>query len=186
MTAGHVLPHRFTPKLLLQGLPKVGKTTVVERLVERLQGEDMPAAGFLTRELHEQGRRVGFAVRSLRGPEAVIAHQDWVTGVQVGRFRVDVAAFERVALPALTAALEGDAVVVIIDEIARMELASAAFVDLLGQVMDRPAPVVATVHVHPHPVTDALLRRPDVQVIEVNSANRDELPERLLARLVNP
>jgi len=173
------------PSILLQGPPKVGKTTVVERLVELLRAGDVSAGGFVTRELREHGRRVGFAVRDLNGAEAVIAHQDYGTGVQVGRFGVDVAAFERVALPALAFALENGGIVVI-DEIARMELASADFVNLLHKIMDQAVPIVATVHVHDHPVTAALLRRPDVEVVQVTQDNRDGLPARLLARLVRP
>jgi hypothetical protein len=52
------------------------------------------------------------------------------------------------------------------------------------EIMDRDVHVVATVHVHQHPVTDALLRRADVEVFQVTEDNRDEMPTRLLARLV--
>ncbi|MGH3998240.1 MAG: nucleoside-triphosphatase [Pseudonocardiaceae bacterium] len=56
------------------------------------------------------------------GRKPYLAHQDFQTGVRVGRFGVDVPAFERVALPALRRAQEiGGAV--IIDEVGRMELA---------------------------------------------------------------
>jgi nucleoside-triphosphatase len=170
------------PRILLQGPPKVGKTTVVERLVDRLRAAGCTVGGFLTRELREHDRRVGFAARDLDGPEAVIAHQDYVTGVQVGRFGVDVAAFERIALPSLRRSLEGDQIV-IVDEIARMELASTEFVILLQKIMESRVTVIGTVHVQEHPVTDALLRRPDVEVIRVTEDNRDELPGRLAARL---
>jgi len=71
---------------------------------------------------------------------------------------------------------------VVIDEIARMELASDEFVRALETVLARRGPIVATVHVHEHPVTDALLRRPDVEVIQVTEENRDELPTLLCAR----
>jgi nucleoside-triphosphatase len=169
-------------KLLLRGRPRIGKTTVIERLVELLRNHGTRVGGFLTREIREDDRRVGFAVRDLDGSEEVIAHQSYITDVRVGRFGVDVATFERVALPALCRALDDDAVLVV-DEIARMELASTEFIALLSKIVDRVAPVVATVHVHEHPVTDALLRRPDVTLIEVTDDNRDELPARLFARL---
>jgi nucleoside-triphosphatase len=171
-------------KILLQGPPKVGKTTVVERFVTLLRANNVAARGFLTKEQREHGRRAGFLVRDFEGAEAVIAHQDFVTKVRVGRFGVDVPAFERVALPALVRAMSGGGVVVI-DEIARMELASAEFVALLTKIMDQPLQVVATVHVHEHPITDALIQRSDVEVVQVTEENRDDLPEKLLA-LVDP
>jgi nucleoside-triphosphatase len=179
------IPETRRSKILLQGPPKVGKTTVVGRLVDLLRMDGARIGGFLTREIREQGRRVGFAVRDLNGAEAIIAHQNYVTGVQVGRFGVDVAAFERVALPALTRALDNGEIV-IVDEVARMELASAEFTNLLEKMMTQTVPAVATVHIHDHPVTDALVRRPDVEVVQVTEDNREDLPARLLARLARP
>jgi nucleoside-triphosphatase len=170
------------PKILIQGPPKIGKTTVVERVVSLLRAGEVCVGGFLTRELRVHDRRVGFAVRDLDGAEAVIAHQDFATAVRVGRFGVDVPAFERVALPALTHALSAGHIL-LIDEIARMELASAEFVSMLNKVMERAAPLIATVHVYEHPVTDAIMSRSDVEIVQVGEDNRDELPGRLLARL---
>jgi nucleoside-triphosphatase len=171
-------------KLLVQGPPKVGKTVAMQRLVDLLHEYDMSVKGFLTHEVREQGRRVGFVVRDVDGLEAVLAHQDFQTEVRVGRFGVDVPAFERVALPALRRAQEGGSVVVI-DELGRMELASDAFVEAVHVLLATPLPVVATVHVQAHPVTDALKQRTDVQRIEVTEANRDELPQRLFRQLMD-
>jgi nucleoside-triphosphatase len=41
--------------------------------------------------------------------------------------------------------------------------------------------VMATVHVHHHPFTDALKRQPYVRVPRVTESNRDALPGRLAA-----
>jgi nucleoside-triphosphatase len=170
---------RTPANLLLTGPPKTGKTTVVTRLIEVLRARRIPAMGLVTKELRSsQGRRVGFVVQTLTGDEAVFAHEGFHTGVRVGRYAVDVSAFERVALPVMERLLISEAIG-IIDEIARMELASPRFVELLGPIFERPFPLVATIHVHAHPVTDAILRRSDVEVIRVTEANRDELPQLL-------
>ncbi|MGH3765385.1 MAG: nucleoside-triphosphatase [Pseudonocardiaceae bacterium] len=171
-------------RLLLDGPPKVGKTVVMCRLVELLRGRGAVVSGFVTDEMRERDQRVGFVVRDIAGPEAILAHQDFQTGVQVGRFGVDVPAFERVALPALRRALDSDGVV-IIDELGRMELASGPFVEAVDTLLAGSLAVVATVHVYEHPVTDALKRRADVQHVAVTEANRDELPAQLLRRLMH-
>ncbi|MGH3825874.1 MAG: nucleoside-triphosphatase [Pseudonocardiaceae bacterium] len=167
-------------RLLLEGLPKVGKTTVVERLVELLVDADVPVGGFITREvLGDDGRRVGFTVRDLAGPEAWLAHQDFDTGIRVGRFGVDIAEFEQVGLVALEREkllLRNRVGVVIIDEIASMELASPGFGQTIEEIFAGPLTVVATVHVHEYPVTDALKRRHDIELITVTETNRDGLP----------
>jgi nucleoside-triphosphatase len=132
------------------------------------------------------GRRLGFKVCDLAGPEAWLAHQDLDTGIRVGRFGVDIVAFEKVGLVALERAArlvrdkEG---VAIIDEIAHMELASARFAQSIEAIFAHPAAVVATVHVKTHPVTDALKRRKEIELITVAEVNRDDLPRRLFRRL---
>lgn len=154
------------------------------RLVQLLRADAVAVGGFVTSEQRENDRRTGFVVHDLAGSSAVLAHEELNLPVRVGRFGVDVAAFERVGLPALRRALdEGD--VVVIDEIARMELASPAFAALVEEAMDAPVPVVATVHSQPHPFTDALKRRPDVQVLVVGEDSRDELPRRLMELLTS-
>jgi nucleoside-triphosphatase len=175
----------FEPvRFLLDGPPKVGKSVVMRRLVELLREYGAAVSGFVTDEIRERDRRVGFVVRDVAGPEAVLAHQDFQTGVQVGRFGVDVPAFEWVALPALRRAQETGGTV-IIDEIGRMELASAPFVEAVDAMLAGSLPVVATVHVYEHPVTDALKRRVDVRRVAVTEANRDELPAQMFRRLTN-
>lgn len=85
---------------------------------------------------------------------------------------MDVDAFERLALPALEEPVE----VLVVDEVGKMEPASARFraaVEHRGR--DRPA--VATVHVHRDPVTDALKKRKDARLIAVDHRNRDTLAE---------
>ncbi len=169
-------------RFLLEGPPKVGKTVAMRRLVELLREHGAAVSGFVTDEIRERDRRVGFVVRDVAGPEAVLAHQDFQTGVQVGRFGVDVPAFERVALPALRRAQETGGAV-IIDELGRMELASAPFVEAVDTLLAGSLPVVATMHVYEHPVTDALKRRADVQRVVVTETNRDELPTQLFRQL---
>jgi nucleoside-triphosphatase len=69
--------------------------------------------------------------------------------------------------------------VVFIDELGRMELASAAFREAVSALFDRDGSVMATVHVFGHPLSDALKRRPDVEVCEVTRDNRNALPAHL-------
>jgi nucleoside-triphosphatase len=166
----------------LFGAPGAGKTTVVEGLAHRLRTGGVAVSGFVTRELRDGNRRYGFACQDLAGGRtAVIAHTGWDSGPRVGRYRVDVAAFESVALSALDRATgEG---VVVVDEVGSMELLSPAFVRSLWRLLERPQPVVVTMHSRAHPVTDALRRRGDLELVEVTPANREGLAERLHQRL---
>jgi nucleoside-triphosphatase len=160
-----------SPRLLLEGRPGIGKSTLARRLLALLQQAGVPVAGFTTAELRTGWRREGFAVEAVSGARGILAHVDLPGPPRVGRYGVDLAAFERVALPALRAPRTGG--VVVVDELGKMELASAAFCEAIAELLGRDVAVVATVHLGHHRFTDALKRRPDVQVIRVTEGTRD-------------
>ena len=176
------------PRLLVEARPGAGKTTVLRRLVELLRAAEVPASGFTTEELREggggaggrRGRRVGFAVESLDGRREVLAHVSLPGPPRVGRYGVDLDAFERTALPALDPAAGG---VVVIDELGKMELASERFRHAIEELLAGPAALVASVQATRHPFTDRLKQRRDVELIRLRAANRDVLPGELARRL---
>jgi NTPase len=90
-----------TQRLLLEGRPGIGKTTVAWRLLRLLREAGAPVGGFITGELRTGGRREGFLVEAASGAREVLAHVGLPGPPRVGRYGVDLAAFERVALPAL-------------------------------------------------------------------------------------
>lgn len=169
----------MTVRILIEARPGAGKTTAARRLVEALRDRGVAVRGFTTEELREAGARVGFAVESVDGTRAVLAHTDFAGPPRVGKYGVDVEAFERVALAALDHVPEG--AVVVIDELGKMELASGAFRDAVDRVLDGEAAVVATVHAHRHRFTDALKGR--LEVIRLTRENRERLPAELAERL---
>lgn len=170
------------PRLLLEGRPGIGKSTLARRLLALLQQAGVPVAGFTTAELRTGGRREGFAVEAVSGARGILAHVDLPGPPRVGRYGVDLPAFERVALPALRAPRTGG--VVVVDELGKMELASAAFSEAVTELLGRDVAVVATVHLGHHRFTDALKRRPDIRVVRVTDGTRDALPEQLMDYLV--
>jgi nucleoside-triphosphatase len=170
-------------RILLEGRPGSGKSTVAVRLAELLEQRGTPVAGFVTRELRERGRRVGFEVETLGGRRAILAHTDLPGPPRVGKYGVDLEAFERVGLPPLERPPKAG--VVLIDELGKMELASEPFRKAVSRLFDTAVDVVATVHVFRHELTDALKRRADVERMRVTKASRDDLPRQLADRLAS-
>lgn len=168
-------------KVLLEGRPGAGKTTIALRMMEMLRASRMPVAGFTTEEVRERGARAGFTLETAGGERAVLAHVRLPGPPRVGRYGVDLAALERLAIPAIDPA-QADAVVVL-DELGKMELASAAFREAAARLFASPSTVIATVHVHRHPFTDELKARPGIEVIEVTGRTRDGVPAVLARRL---
>ena len=131
--------------------------------------------GFYTGEIRIAGRREGFEVSTFSGQVAVLAHVKTHSPHRVGRYGVDVAAFERTVLPEL----ERRAEVLLIDEIGKMECFSARFVQVVRGLLNGNAPLVATVALSGTGFIAEVKRRPDVRLWQVTTANRDELPKRL-------
>jgi nucleoside-triphosphatase len=141
----------------------------------------VPLCGFLTKELRQGGSRVGFEIETFDGERGVLAHVELAGPPRVGRYGVDIEAFVRVALPGLSRPPMGG--VVLVDELGKMELASNRFREAVAELFEQPVPIVATVQISRHPITDALKGRQDVETVRLTRANRDRLPGELAKRL---
>ncbi len=165
----------MSDNILVTGRPGSGKTTLVVRLVERFAQRGFKTAGFVTEEIREGRDRIGFQVRDLGGDAGILAHVAYKGGQRVGKYGVDVASFERIALRALEGGAGAD--VMIIDEIGRMELFSAAFRSTLKDLLDAPVPLLATAHSGNDAFLADILSRDDVSVYALGPANREALLE---------
>jgi nucleoside-triphosphatase len=170
-------------RLLIGGRPGSGKTTAVSRLAALLREAGVPVGRFVTTELRERGRRVGFEIETLDGGErALLAHVKLSGPPRVGRYGVDLAAFEALALPALGRPSRGRRVF-LVDELGKMELASERFREAVARLLDEPVPVVATVQRKPHPFVTRITRRADIETVQLTAANRTRLPGDIAGRL---
>lgn len=175
-------------KILLTGLPGVGKTTVIQKV---LSSSEMSAGGFYTQEMREQGlrqglwqgHRIGFSLHTLDGKQGVLAHIDYQSGYRVGRYGVDIALFEQLAIPALEQALQTKELVVI-DEIGKMELFSRGFQEMVLRILDQEERhLLGVIHQGRGAFEAAVKRKRDVEIMTVSQANRNELPALIRARL---
>jgi nucleoside-triphosphatase len=167
--------------ILLEGRPGSGKSTVARRLADLLLEEGVRVGGFVTMEMREHGRRVGFSVETFDGNRATLAHVSLPGPPRVSRYGVDLNAFERIALPTLDAAERVD--VMVVDELGKMELASERFRDAVLALVGGMVPLVATIHAFRHPFTDVLKRRAHVERLRVTPKTRDALPAELFGRV---
>lgn len=133
-------------KFFLTGPPGSGKSTVLLRCVDRLRSLGFMVGGIATPELRSGGRRVGFSVVDLAsGRRALMAGVEVASSFRVGRYSVDLAGFESVALPALDYA-ERSCDVVCVDEIGRMELFSRPFKRRVEALIRGHRPMIAVLH----------------------------------------
>jgi len=162
--------------LLLTGRPGIGKTTIIKTVIAQLGDR---AGGFYTEEILGPGGRKGFRLITLDGHSAVIAHIDFKSRSQVGRYDVKVEAIDRLGAGAIRSAVEHNPIV-IIDEIGKMELFSSPFQSAVLKAVSSPKIVLAAAMLDDHPWLLALKSLPNVSVWEVTKVNRTKLVEQVL------
>jgi len=161
---------------LLTGRPGSGKTSLIKEVVAEIK---VRAGGFYTEEIRRQGVREGFRLVTLDGQEVILAHIAISSPYRVGKYGVDVGSLERVGV----AALRGTAQkcdLVVIDEIGKMELFSARFREAVYQAIDSGKRVLGTIMLSPNPWADAIKRHPQVNLVTVTRANREDVRQGLL------
>jgi len=162
---------------LITGSLGIGKTTVMAKIAQRLAHRAI--AGFLTEEIREEGKRVGFLARTLAGTTCALARVGEATAHRVGRYGVNVDAFERLILPEL--ARKAD--LILIDEIGKMECFSNRFVEAMRRLLQESVPVVATVALRGSGFIAEVKRHPGAWVLTITRENRDELPVTIIRSL---
>jgi nucleoside-triphosphatase len=170
---------RTTNNFLITGHPGIGKTTVVDRLVRRL--ESFRPAGFITTEIREQGVRKGFELRGLDGRRARLSHVSVASRYRVGKYGVDIRGFEEFLLPLTTA--QTPSRLYVIDEIGKMECFSTLFRRWIRHLLDNPVPLLATVAWTGTGLIAEAKGRSDAHIIKLTRQNRDTLPTELFASL---
>jgi nucleoside-triphosphatase len=164
--------NRAITNILLTGYPGVGKTTFLRTLAEQVRPYRIE--GFFTQEIREAGRRLGFQIETFDGKKGVLAHTRFRSPHRVGKYGVDVPAFEQFIEP-LLAPLRSTARIFLIDEIGKMECFSNLFVQRLREILDSKRLLVATIARKGPPVISGIKSRPDVKTFEITAANRDSL-----------
>ncbi|MFQ5761430.1 MAG: NTPase [Candidatus Bathyarchaeia archaeon] len=172
-------------RVFLTGVPGVGKSTVIRRLVDELENRGFSVGGMLTSEIRTpEGVRKGFEILDLQTRRrGILASVDSVGGPRVGKYRVNLMDLDGVGALAITTAVK-TADIVVVDEIGPMELHSTVFKQALREALASRRVVVGTIHRSARdPVLEELRRNPKVTILEVTTENRSNLHARVLAEL---
>ncbi|GAB4491188.1 MAG: NTPase [Thermodesulfovibrionales bacterium] len=155
--------------ILITGLPGVGKTTLLKKLVVIFK--EFNPAGFYTEEVLEDGNRVGFEIFNLHGDGQVFAHVKLKSKYAVGRYKVDLKGFEKFSEEVFSN--EKKSSLYLIDEIGKMECLSRKFSKSIIEFMNSDKPFIATIADKGTGLIQDLKKRDDVKILEVTPANRD-------------
>lgn len=171
---------------LITGRPGSGKTTACMRIVEILRKRGIEVDGFISREVRRGGSRIGFELIDLKtGERDWLAHISIRSPFRVSKYGVNPDAVRKIAIGAIDRALrESD--VVVIDEIAKMELTVPEFENKVIEALDSDKIVLATIQLKKsHPAIARIKSREDIEMIYLNPENRDEVPEMVARKILN-
>ncbi|XP_010466277.1 PREDICTED: uncharacterized protein LOC104746479 isoform X2 [Camelina sativa] len=177
----------FFPDFAMKG---VGKTTLIMRVLDMmmmrgLSNPNLKIQGFYTQEMRERGgQRVGFQVVTLDGRTSLLAssstfssQESMTSWPSVGKYKVDIASFESIALPELQ--VKEDTHLFIIDEVGKMEMFSPSFFPAVLKVLESNIPLLASI---PSPKSGRdlpevarLKNQPGVTIINLSESNRDSM-----------
>jgi nucleoside-triphosphatase len=163
--------------ILICGPPGVGKTTLIKKILEKL---DLKAGGFYTEEIKENNRRVGFKIFSLDNQEGILAHISIKGAKRVGKYGVNIYDLENIGVKSLSQALREDDLI-IIDEIGKMEIFSDKFKEKVLDCLHSEKFVLATIGIGGDKYISRIKERDDVIVFKINRENRDELMDKVLS-----
>lgn len=162
--------HR-TKNMLITGMPGVGKTTLVRRIVDRLN--HLRCVGFYTAEIRQGGVRKGFKLIDFSGRRSVLAHVRIKSPFRVGKYGVDVKHFEDF-LDAIDI-FGPDSDLIVIDEIGKMECISDHFIFCVEEILSSKKPVLATIALRGGGLIERTKLRQDCVLFEVTPESRDGL-----------
>jgi|YelNatPaOPRAMG01_1025707.scaffolds.fasta_scaffold30654_5 nucleoside-triphosphatase len=169
--------------LLLTGLPGSGKTTVILSTFEILKRRGISVDGFVTQEVKEGGRRIGFKAVDLTSGDSCWLAKVGVEGKnRVGKYTVLLQEFEGLFVRVFNRA-ERAASVVVVDEIGPMELKSRLFLPVLKEKLVKGKILLATMHRSLLTSAHDLLGEEVYKIWEVIPANRERLPELIVGEI---
>lgn len=172
-----------TVRIGITGKPRVGKSTIINKVIQRLKANGVAVGGMLTADIREGGQRVGFSIEDVStGKKGVLAHvQPYQRGPKVGKYTVHLTDLDAIGANSITTALT-QAELIIIDEIGPMELKSTRFIDAVERALESDTPLIVSVHQRSrHELVQRI--KNTFEILEVTEENRDELPVVILNRI---
>ncbi|DAC34559.1 MAG TPA: nucleotide kinase [Candidatus Thalassarchaeaceae archaeon] len=182
------------PKIGITGLPRSGKSAVLQKVVDMVTEErerelrsrsgdgtgKRIVGGMKTRTILEDGQRVGFeCVDIITGESAVMAHRDIDSRTRILGFGIAPEALDEIGVEAISRATD-ECEILVIDEIGKYSVESEAFVKAVREGLDEDMPTILTLHKKSrHPLLQDIRRRDDARILEVTPVNRALLPYKI-------
>ena len=177
----------INPKIGITGLPRSGKSAVLDKVVKMIEEESSGSlgipviAGMRSEAIIENGERVGYAcVDIVTGERGIMAHKEIDSRHRVLGYGIDPSEIDRVGVTAILNAV-GNCQYLVIDEVGKFTDESEGFVSAVREALKYDMPTLLTLHKKSrHPLLQDVRRRDDGRILEVTPVNRALLPYKIL------
>jgi nucleoside-triphosphatase len=165
--------------LLITGLPRSGKTTLIKKTLQT-HPLAKKAGGFFTQEFRKNGTRVGFHIITIpEGRKGLMSQKGISSPYRVGRYGVNINVLEELGCQAIVQA-KATGNIIVVDEVGKMELFSKKFQSTLIDALNSTRKVLATIMERPDVFADRIKKRPDIRLLFLTRDNFEEVFKQVL------
>lgn len=164
--------------VLVTGQPRIGKTTMIARI---LAESNKLAIGFITKEIREEGYRIGFNIETLSGIVKPLASKKGKPSkYRVGSYNVYVENVDFV-VDYLKAKIESGTNydLIVLDEIGRMELYSHSFREFVLYCLEQKK-MLGTIMMRDNDFTARIKSRSDTRIFNLTKENRINIQRNIM------
>ena len=160
---------RLMIRIAITGAPGSGKSTVCRNVLKQLS---CTYGGMTSADIRVKGERVGFEIRDIAtGKQGILAHKQG-SGPRVGSYHVNLEDLNNIGVAAVRNAVSSD--LVVIDEIAPMELKSPEFIKAVEEMLDSDKNMLVVLHrISSHRIAERIRR--EFEICTVTLENRESM-----------
>lgn len=166
--------------VLLVGPPRVGKTTVVQKVLSLVK---VRAGGFFTRAAEKDSFFTTFRIVTVDGKNRTLSDQDLIQRFEIpGLVGFNMEDLESRGAQAARSAVQS-ARLVVLDQLGTLELSSPAFRQVVEAALDAPVCCLATLSFSNDPFLARIRRRADVIEFPVSMVTRSVVADAIASHL---
>lgn len=169
-------------KFLIIGPPRCGKSTLITKLISYYKSNGYGLGGFLTPEVTEAGKRIGFDIHDIQsGKKSLLARKgNYNAKHKLGNYCIFIDDFNSYLNELKLSGLE-TLDLLIIDEIGKMELHSQPFILFLKEVFHSNMKILATIGEKlNHPIKREILSLSNLRLFQLNLSNQQEIYKKII------
>lgn len=173
-------------KIIFQGEPKVGKTTLLEKIISKLINQNVSILGCLVKEILLEQERIGFEIIYIPEINSTIlaSSQEKLSDSFLGKYSVNIESIEQELIPFMESmAKDAKHDILIFDEIGRMQNMHPEFLNKINCILQKRQTILSTIVYDDEIWAIPYKNHPSFFLITVTISNRDILDELVFVML---